>query len=89
MDKYNPDIKKIATIINKSDDLIDMIKILKKYNDKEDNMIFAPMTDSKIFRLIALKLNSWTNFFCLDDKSKTAKGQISWKEYKKIKNLLF
>lgn len=87
MNKTPCRMKKIATTIQTETDVINMIKILHKYSD--NNLIFAPMTENKLIRILALQLKSCVNFFSLDENSITASGQLSIQEYEKIKNLLF
>lgn len=79
---YNS-VPKVAMKISNSKDLSIMISILEEYNLKNKNIIFAPMGD-KLSRIIAYKFGSFTNFICLNDKQKTATGQLSVKEFDKI-----
>ena len=62
-------------------------KIMKKVFDfakkEEKNIIFAPM-GSVENRVLAWKLGSWTNFICLNEKEKTADGQICVDDLEKL-----
>ena len=82
------DVAKIACKINSANDIFTMLKVLKKYKNENENVIFAPMTDDKIIRVLASKYGSWTNFVCLNDKKNTAHGQIKIDDYNKILGLL-
>lgn len=82
------DFAKIACKINSANNIFTMLKVLKKYKNKNKNVIFAPMTDDKIVRVLASKYGSWTNFVCLNDKKNTARGQIKIDDYNKILGLL-
>ena len=82
------DVAKIAFKINSANDIFTMLKVLKKYNKENKNVIFAPITDDKIIRVLASKYGSWTNFVCLNDKKNTARGQINIDDYNKILGLL-
>lgn len=82
------DVAKIACKINSANDIFTMLKVLKKYKNENKNVIFAPMTDDKIVRVLASKYGSWTNFVCLNDKKNTARGQIKIDDYNKILGLL-
>ncbi len=88
MFKYNADIAKIAYTINDIYSIETMIKILKTYKTENKNIIFAPMSDKKIIRIIAKELGSWTNFFSLNKKCETAKGQLTIENYDKISQIL-
>ena len=82
------DVAKIACKINSASGIFTMLKVLKKYKNGNKNVIFAPMTDDKIVRVLASKYGSWTNFVCLNDKKNTARGQIKIDDYNKILGLL-
>ena len=88
MFKKGADIAKIACKIDKIDDIFVMLKILEKYKKENKNIIFAPMCENKIVRILASKYGSWTNFVCLNEKESTAKGQICIDNYDKIIGLL-
>ena len=81
-------IAKIACKINTNQDVFTMLKVLGKYKNENKKLIFAPMCDEKIIRFLASKYDSWTNFVCLNEAKKTAKGQICVDDYKKIVDLL-
>ena len=82
------DVAKIACKINSANSIFTMLKVLQKYKNENKNVIFAPMTDDKIVRVLASKYGSWTNFVCLNDKKNTARGQIKIDDYNKILGLL-
>lgn len=82
------DFAKIACKINSANNIFTMLKVLQKYKNENKNVIFAPMTDDKIVRVLASKYGSWTNFVCLNDKKNTARGQIKIDDYNKILGLL-
>ena len=82
------DVAKIACKINSANSIFTMLKVLKKYKNENKNVIFAPITDDKIVRVLASKYGSWTNFVCLNDKKNTACGQICVDNYDKIIGLL-
>ena len=82
------DVAKVACKINSANDIFTMLKVLKKYKKENKKVIFAPMTDDKIVRVLASKYGSWTNFVCLNDKKNTARGQIKIDDYNKILGLL-
>ena len=82
------DIAKIACKIDKKDDIFVMLKILEQYKKADKQIIFAPMCENKIVRILAIKYGSWTNFVCLNEKESTAKGQICIDNYDKIIDLL-
>ena len=82
------DIAKIACKIDKHKDILTMLKILEKYKKENKQVIFAPMCEDKIIRMLASKYGSWTNFVCLNEKENTAKGQICIDDYNKIIDLL-
>lgn len=82
------DVAKIACKINSANSIFTMLKVLKKYKNENKNVIFAPMTNDKIVRVLAGKYGSWTNFVCLNDKKNTARGQIKIDDYNKILGLL-
>ncbi len=82
------DVAKIACKINSANDIFTMLKVLQKYKNENKNVIFAPMTNDKIVRVLASKYGSWTNFVCLNDKKNTARGQIKIDDYNKILGLL-
>ena len=82
------DVAKIACKINSANSIFTMLKVLKKYKNENKNVIFAPMTNAKIVRVLASKYGSWTNFVCLNDKKNTARGQIKIDDYNKILGLL-
>ena len=88
MFKSDADIAKIACKINSTSCISTMLKVLEKYKKENKNVIFAPMCEEKIIRLLASKYGSWTNFVCLNDKENTAKGQICVDDYIKIVDLL-
>ena len=82
------DIAKIACKIIKHEDILTMLKILEKYKKENKQVIFAPMCENKIVRILASEYGSWTNFVCLNNKETTAKGQICIDNYDKIVDLL-
>ena len=82
------DIAKIACKIIKHEDILTMLKILEKYKKADKQVIFAPMCENKIVRILASEYGSWTNFVCLNNKETTAKGQICIDNYDKIVDLL-
>ena len=82
------DIAKIACKIIKHEDILIMLKILEQYKKADKQIIFAPMCENKIIRVLASEYGSWTNFVCLNEKETTAKGQICIDNYDKIVDLL-
>ena len=80
---YFGDIIKLSMIVKTAQEISTMATILEEFNHKRNNIIFAPI-GSKIVRILAWKLGSWCNFLCLNDKEKTAEGQITIKEADKI-----
>ena len=88
MFKNGADIAKIACKIISNKDIITMLKILDKYKKENKKIIFAPMCEDKIVRILANKYGSWTNFVCLNEKESTANGQICIDDYNKIVDLL-
>ena len=88
MFKNGADVAKIACKMNSANGVFTMLKVLQKYKNENKNVIFAPMTDEKIIRVLASKYGSWTNFVCLNDKKNTARGQICVDNYDKIISLL-
>ena len=77
------DIIKLAMTLQSASDLSVMISVLEDYNMQNKKIIFAPMCD-KFTRLIAWKYGSWTNFVCLNEKQKTASGQLTIKEFDRL-----
>ena len=88
MFKNGADIAKIACKIIKHEDILTMLKVLDKYKKENKKVIFAPMCENKIVRILASEYGSWTNFVCLNNKETTAKGQICIDNYDKIVDLL-
>ena len=88
MFKNGADIAKIACKIDSADDIYGMLKLLDKYHKENKNVIFAPMCEDKIVRLLANKYGSWTNFVCLNNEESTANGQLSIDSHDKIFGLL-
>ena len=82
------DIAKIACKIDNIKNICTMLKILEKYKKENKKVIFAPMCEDKIIRILANKYGSWTNFVCLNDRENTATGQICIDNYDKIVDLL-
>ena len=82
------DIAKIACKIIKHEDILTMLKVLDKYKKENKQVIFAPMCENKIIRVLASEYGSWTNFVCLNEKESTANGQICIDDYNKIIDLL-
>ncbi|MCX8082986.1 MAG: type I 3-dehydroquinate dehydratase [bacterium] len=75
--KLKPDIIKIATKVNGSDELFDLLSFTHKYS-KKFPLVIMPMGVSFIERLIPLYLGSL--FTYISFTAKTAPGQISYKE---------
>ena len=82
------DIAKIACKIVSKSDIEVMVDVLKKYKNENKNVIFAPMCEDKMIRVLASKYGSWTNFVCLNKNKSTAKGQICIDNYNKIVGLV-
>jgi len=88
MFKSGADIAKIACKIASKSDIEVMVEVLKKYKNEKKNVIFAPMCEDKMIRVLASKYSSWTNFVCLNENKSTAKGQICIDNYNKIVGLV-
>ena len=88
MFKKGANIAKIACKIDNIKNICTMLKVLDKYKKENKKVIFAPMCEGKIVRVLANKYGSWTNFICLNAKENTAKGQICIDNYDKIVDLL-
>ena len=88
MFRNGANIAKIACKISSFQDVCVMLKVLEKYKNEKKDIIFAPMCESGVVRLLAGKYGSWTNFVCLKNNKKTAKGQICIDDYKKLVDLL-
>ena len=82
------DIAKIACKIASKSDIEVMVDVLKKYKNENKNVIFAPICEDKMIRVLASKYGSWTNFVCLNENKSTAKGQICIDNYNKIVGLV-
>ena len=77
------DLPKIAVKIKNLNDEKIMKKVFDFAKKEEKNIIFAPM-GSPENRALAWKLGSWTNFICLNEKEKTADGQICVDDLEKL-----
>ena len=87
MNKFRHFAKKIAINVNNDIFYNTTIDYIVNLAFKE-RVIFTFMSDSKIIRLLCFVFSSWTNYFSLNEKKKTAKGQLSIEEFKRIKDLI-
>lgn len=88
MFRNGANVAKVACKISSYQDICVMLKVLDKYKNEKKDVIFAPMCENKTVRFLAGNYGSWTNFVCLKNNKKTAKGQICVDDYKKIFDLL-
>ncbi|MEN9782228.1 MAG: Shikimate dehydrogenase, partial [Pseudomonadota bacterium] len=88
MNKYRHSMKKIAMKVQNTDEIKTMIDVINYSKNANQKLIFAPMCDEKMLRLLAMKMGSEINFFALDENAKTADGQMTIVEFEKIKNII-
>lgn len=83
------DIIKIATFANTFSDSLRMLSILDYLNQKKKNAICISMGDKgRITRLTGHLFGNYLMFVSLDDASKTAPGQLTHQELKKVQTLI-
>lgn len=89
LQKYKPDILKIATTPRNLKDVVTMIRLAEKLSSKDVPHILISMGKlGKITRIAAPVLGNEIMFATLDESSATAPGQISVNELHKIYKLL-
>lgn len=87
--KYNPAIIKIATLVKNADDAGKLLQIMQKGITDKQKMIVVGMGDKgKTVRMACAKMGGFMTFVSLTDKSKTAPGQFTIEEYKKVDSIL-
>ncbi|MBD3327689.1 type I 3-dehydroquinate dehydratase [Candidatus Peregrinibacteria bacterium] len=87
--KFNPLIVKIATFIKNADDAGKLLQILQKgINDKQKMIVIGMGNKGKLARIACAKMGGFMTFVSLTDKSKTAPGQFTIEEYKKVDSIL-
>lgn len=79
------DVVKIATYANSYGDSLKILNILNRAQKKKLNLVAMCMGKyGKITRVMGPILGSYLSFVALDGKTKTAPGQLTIDEYKKI-----
>jgi len=87
--EFGADIGKIATYAEKEEDNLEIFKLLKTEKENDRKIIALCMgKKGKISRIFNTELGSYVTFAALDDKNKTADGQMSIEEYEQIKKIV-
>lgn len=83
--RLGADIVKIATLAQKKEDNIEVLKLLKK---KKSLAVMCMGEKGKISRVAGPMLGSQLTFVSADEQAKTAPGQLTLKEYESIESII-
>jgi 3-dehydroquinate dehydratase type I len=88
MQKYNPLIKKIATMVRNDEDRRVLLQLLLNKKTKEKLCVIGMGGGGKIIRITSPLLGGEMTYCTIGIHGKTASGQISCSEMKEVYKLL-